>query len=131
MALRYLLPTAMIGVLRRLFAGAEPKLSLAGPADAARLAALHRQSFRIGWSAEEFESLLTDRSVTAHRAMAGQRLVGFIISRGADDEAEILSVAVAASTRRRGTARRNYASSSNGSRRERVRQRTRIPSRRC
>jgi ribosomal-protein-alanine N-acetyltransferase len=96
----------MIGVLRRLFAGAEPTLSLAAPADAARLAALHRQSFRVGWGAEEFESLLTDRSVTAHRAMAGQRLVGFIISRGADDEAEILSVAVAASARRRGTARR-------------------------
>lgn len=96
----------MIGVLRRLFAGAEPTLSLAGPADAAQLAALHGRSFRGGWSAEEFERLLADRSVTAHRATAGRRLVGFIISRGAVDEAEILSVAVAASARRRGTARR-------------------------
>jgi ribosomal-protein-alanine N-acetyltransferase len=96
----------MIGVLRRLFAGAEPTLSLARPADAAQLAALHGQSFRGGWSAEEFERLLADRSVTAHRAVAGRRLVGFIISRGAADEAEILSVAVAASARRRGTARR-------------------------
>jgi [ribosomal protein S18]-alanine N-acetyltransferase len=96
----------MIGVLRRLFAPAEPALSPARPADAAQLAALHEQSFRGGWSAEEFERLLADRSVTAHRAMAGRRLVGVIISRGAVDEAEILSVAVAASARRRGTARR-------------------------
>ena len=96
----------MIGVLRRLFAPAEPTLSLARPADAAQLAVLHGQSFRGGWSAEEFERLLADRSITAHRAMAGRRLIGFIISRGAADEAEILSVAVVASARRRGTARR-------------------------
>jgi [ribosomal protein S18]-alanine N-acetyltransferase len=96
----------MIGVLRRLFAPAEPTLSLARPADAAQCSALHGQSFRGGWSAEEFERLLADRSVMAHRAMAGRRLVGFILSRGAADEAEILSVAVAASARRRGTARR-------------------------
>jgi ribosomal-protein-alanine N-acetyltransferase len=96
----------MIGVLRRLLAPAEPKLSLAGPADAAQLAALHGRSFRVGWGTEEFERLLADRGVTAHRAMAGRRLVGFIISRGAADEAEILSVAVAPAARRRGTARR-------------------------
>ena len=96
----------MIGALRRLFAGAEPKISLAGPADAGQLAALHGKSFRAGWGADEFERLLSDRSVIAHRAMTGRRIIGFIISRGAADEAEILSVAVATSARRRGTARR-------------------------
>jgi ribosomal-protein-alanine N-acetyltransferase len=38
----------------------------------------------------------------AHRATAGGRLVGFILSRIAGDEAEILSVAVAAATQGRG-----------------------------
>jgi [ribosomal protein S18]-alanine N-acetyltransferase len=40
----------------------------------------------------------------AHRAMIGDDLAGFIISRLAADEAEILSVAVAASARGRGIA---------------------------
>ena len=45
-------------------------------------------------------SMLTDRSVVAHRAMIGSNFAGFIMSRMAADEAEILSVAVASSYRR-------------------------------
>jgi ribosomal-protein-alanine N-acetyltransferase len=99
----------MIGLLRGLrglFSPAEPVLFPAGPKDAARLAALHRASFRRGWSEEEFERLLVDRSVVALRATAGGKLVGFIISRRAADEAEILSVAVAARARGRRIASR-------------------------
>jgi ribosomal-protein-alanine N-acetyltransferase len=90
----------------RLFGRPEPILSEAGPRDAGALAALHGASFRRGWSEDEFERLLLDRSVLAHRATLGQRPVGFIISRIAAGEAEILSVAVARAQQRRGLARR-------------------------
>jgi ribosomal-protein-alanine N-acetyltransferase len=89
-----------------LFARAEATLSAASPRDAASLAALHAASFSRGWSETEFEQLLTDRSVIADRAVSGQRNVGFIVSRRAADEGEILSVAVARAWQRRGLARR-------------------------
>jgi [ribosomal protein S18]-alanine N-acetyltransferase len=90
----------------RLFGRGEPILSEAGPRDAAALAALHGASFRRGWSEDEFERLLLDRSVLAHRATLARRPVGFIISRTAAGEAEILSVAVARAQQGRGLARR-------------------------
>jgi ribosomal-protein-alanine N-acetyltransferase len=93
-------------LLPRLFARAAPALSEAGPRDAAACAALHGASFRRGWSEDEFERLLLDRSVLAHRAVLGRRLVGFILSRIAAGEAEILSVAVARAQQGRGIARR-------------------------
>lgn len=49
--------------------------------------------------------MLLDRSVAAHRAIAGTAMAGFIMSRLAADEAEILSVAVARGWRGRGVAR--------------------------
>jgi ribosomal-protein-alanine N-acetyltransferase len=90
----------------RLFARPEPMLSEAGPRDAPALAALHGASFRRGWSEDEFERLLLDRSVLVHRATLGHQPVGFIISRLAAGEAEILSVAVARTQQGRGLARR-------------------------
>lgn len=94
----------MIGIIARLFAR-EAVLSEASPADAFALAALHAASFHRGWSEGEFERLLLDRNVVAHRAMARGLLVGFILSRLVLDEAEILSVAVASARRGRGLAR--------------------------
>jgi ribosomal-protein-alanine N-acetyltransferase len=92
-----------------LFKRGEPVLSEAVGRDAAPIAALHGASFRRGWSEEEVESLIADRQVCAHvcthRAMRGTHLVGFIMSRRADVEAEILSVAVAPARRGRGLAR--------------------------
>lgn len=78
----------------------------AGTGDAERFAALHAAAFRRGWSVEEFERLLIERNVVADRAMAGTRLAGFVISRLAADQAEILSVAVADRHRGRGLARK-------------------------
>jgi [ribosomal protein S18]-alanine N-acetyltransferase len=95
----------MIGFIANLFARPEPSLSEAKPADAAELAALHGASFHRGWSEDEFERLLLDRAVVAHRARIGRRLVGFIISRIIAGEAEILSVAVASTRRGKGLAR--------------------------
>jgi ribosomal-protein-alanine N-acetyltransferase len=93
-------------LLRRLFGSTEPVLSEAGPTDAARLAALHAASFRRGWSEHEVEQLLIDGQVIAHRAMRGEELAGFILSRAAAGEAEILSVAVAPRWRGRGLGHR-------------------------
>ena len=97
----------MIGLLRKL-TRSEPVLSEASARDAAALATLHAAAFRRGWSEDEFEQLLLDRSVVAHRAtigtLAGRTLAGFILSRLAGGEAEILSVAVAPSRRSRGLA---------------------------
>jgi [ribosomal protein S18]-alanine N-acetyltransferase len=96
----------MRALLSRLFGGAEPTLVIATPRDAAALAALHAASFNRGWSEHELEQLLTDRSVVAERAAQGRASIGFILSRRAADEAEILSVAVARRWRGRGLARR-------------------------
>jgi ribosomal-protein-alanine N-acetyltransferase len=70
------------------------------------LAALHGAAFHRGWSENEFEQLLVDRNVVTDRAAAGRNVVGFIMSRLVLDEAEILSVAVAAARRGKGLARR-------------------------
>ena len=96
----------MIALLSRLFARGEPALSEASARDAAAIAALHARSFQRGWSEDEVESLLTERNVIAHRALAGKQLAGFIMSRLAADEAEILSVAVEAGYQGRGLGRR-------------------------
>lgn len=96
----------MMEFLAHLFGRGEPALSEAKPSDAAAIATLHGASFHRGWSDSEIESLLIDRSVIAHRAMVGPSLVGFILSRIAADEAEILSVAVAAARRGEGLSRR-------------------------
>ena len=94
----------MIELVARLFARGEPALSEATPRDAAAIATLHAASFRRGWSDGEFERLLLERNTVAHRAMAGRALHGFILSRLAAGEAEILSVAVAPARRGRGIA---------------------------
>ncbi len=95
----------MMGMFSNLFTRGEPMLSEAASRDAAAIAALHAASFRRGWSEQEVEGLLTDRHVIAHRAMVGSAMAGFIMSRLVEDEAEILSVAVAGQRRGRGLAR--------------------------
>jgi ribosomal-protein-alanine N-acetyltransferase len=73
--------------------------------DARRLAQLHGESFHRGWGENEFEAMLAERNTLVHRLRAGNRIVGFAVSRLAADEAEILSIAVAASHRGRGLSR--------------------------
>jgi ribosomal-protein-alanine N-acetyltransferase len=46
--------------------------------------------------------MLSERNTLAHRLRAGQKLVGFSVSRMAADEAELLSIAIAESHRGRG-----------------------------
>jgi [ribosomal protein S18]-alanine N-acetyltransferase len=95
----------MMNFVSRLFTRAPPVLSEAGPRDAAAIAALHAASFQRGWGEDEIHGLLIDRAVITHRATIGRTLVGFILSRLVEDEAEILSVAIAPGWRGRGFAR--------------------------
>jgi ribosomal-protein-alanine N-acetyltransferase len=94
----------MMGLFTQLFARGEPALLEAASRDAAAIASLHAASFRRGWSEQEVETLLLDRHVIAHRATFRGKLSGFIMSRLVEDEAEILSVAVAARQQGRGLA---------------------------
>jgi ribosomal-protein-alanine N-acetyltransferase len=96
----------MMKWLASLFARGEPALSEASTCDAAAIAPLHAASFRRGWSEQEVEGLLVDRHVIAHRAIIGGKFIGFIMSRLVEDEAEILSVAVAGRQQGRGLARK-------------------------
>jgi ribosomal-protein-alanine N-acetyltransferase len=96
----------MIGFISNLFSRGEAAMSEASARDSSAIAALHSMSFQRGWSEQEVEGLLMDRHVIAHRALTGNKLAGFIMSRLVEDEAEILSVAVAGRQRGRGLARR-------------------------
>ena len=95
----------MMNFVTRLLSRSEPTMSEARHRDAAAIAALHAASFQRGWGEDEFHRLLIDRAVVAHRAMIGRTMVGFILSRTAAGEAEILSVAIAPAWRGRGFAR--------------------------
>jgi ribosomal-protein-alanine N-acetyltransferase len=97
----------MIGAIKQFFSRPEPAILDARPGDAAALAALHRVSFRHGWSEGEFERLLSERAAVAHVARTdGGRgvVIGFVLSHCAGTEAEILLVALAPGERGRGIA---------------------------
>src|SRR5437588_4685489 len=95
----------MIALISRLFPRGDPILSEAGPRDAGAFAVLHAAAFHRGWSEGEFEQLLLDRHVIAHRAAVADSIVAFILSRLVAGEAEILSVAIAPSRRGKGLGR--------------------------
>jgi ribosomal-protein-alanine N-acetyltransferase len=73
--------------------------------DAPWLAKLHGACFHRGWDENEFETMLRERNTLAHRLRVGRKLAGFALSRLAADEAESLSIAVAAGHRGRGLSR--------------------------
>ena len=82
----------MMQLVARLFTRGEPVLSEAGPRDARAMAALHGAAFHRGWSDDEFERLLFDRNIVAHRAVLWRSLVGFIVSRLVLDPAALTRV---------------------------------------
>jgi len=75
--------------------------------DAPALARLHAQAFHRGWGEDEFEQLIASSSSLGEgAAFSGRgRLQGFVLSRAAGVEAEILSIVVHPSSRRQGVAR--------------------------
>ena len=70
-------------------------------------AALHAASFTYPWPAPEIEALLLARTTFAEGAYGrGDELQGFILSRLAADEAEVLTIAVKPKLRGKGVASR-------------------------
>ena len=95
----------MMAWLSELWSGGTVAVEPASLRDAPKLAELHGASFHRGWGEGEFEGMLTERNTLVHRLRAGRTIVGFAVSRMAADEAEILSIAVAANQRGRGLSR--------------------------
>jgi [ribosomal protein S18]-alanine N-acetyltransferase len=85
----------MLSWLRRPLLGKtnpRPLIRFARSEDSAALAKLHAQGFDKAWGVTDFEALIADRSVIGHVAVLDGRVCGFVLSRQAADEAEILSI---------------------------------------
>ena len=95
----------MMSWLSEWWTGGRAVVETASLRDARRLAQLHGESFHRGWGEGEFEQMLGERNTLVHRLKVGRQLIGFAVSRMAADEAEILSIAVAANHRGRGLSR--------------------------
>jgi ribosomal-protein-alanine N-acetyltransferase len=89
-------------------AKASPHIRPIGAERSAECAAIHATSFAYPWQEADFEQLFVAPETIADGAIdAGEeQLAGFILSRIAADEAEILTIAVAPEWRRRGIATR-------------------------
>jgi ribosomal-protein-alanine N-acetyltransferase len=75
----------------------------AGPADAARLAELHRRAYERPWSEADIAGMLANQTAFALLS-SSDFLQGFIIAWAAAGDAEVLTVAVVPEARRRGVA---------------------------
>jgi ribosomal-protein-alanine N-acetyltransferase len=81
-----------------------PRIEPLDPASAERLAEIHATGFARTWSALDFERLLAEKSVVADGLFADghDKVDGFVLSRRVLDEAEILTIVMVPSIRRRG-----------------------------
>lgn len=73
--------------------------------DSSRMAAIHAESFAIGWDRTEIERMVLDghvADVMVSRAPIGEIVTGFAISRVVLDEAELLTIALDPEVRGRG-----------------------------
>jgi ribosomal-protein-alanine N-acetyltransferase len=77
----------------------------ATPVDLLRLAEIHAEAFDRPWTAAALEALLAESGCAALQVEDGDGVGGFILLRVVVDEAEILTLAVAPSRRRRGFGR--------------------------
>jgi ribosomal-protein-alanine N-acetyltransferase len=83
-----------------------PAIVVSHSEDSAVLEVVHAACFEQGWSAETFGRLLASPGTFSLVAFEGDTKVGFALIRVAADEAEILSIGVIPSARRRGIAAR-------------------------
>jgi [ribosomal protein S18]-alanine N-acetyltransferase len=84
-----------------------PMLANAMPRDAAELAAIHASGFERGWDTTEIERLLAQSQTVGHLARPGGKrpATGFVLSRMAPPEAEIITIAVLPKARGAGLAK--------------------------
>jgi [ribosomal protein S18]-alanine N-acetyltransferase len=97
-------------MLGRLIGSRLPVIRVARTSDGMSLSQLHGEGFERAWGSQDFEALIAERNVIGH--LACRRWAspsGFVLSRLAADEAEILSIVTAARERGRGIARRLLA----------------------
>jgi tRNA threonylcarbamoyladenosine biosynthesis protein TsaB len=80
-------------------------LTQLGSAGAALLAELHGESFTAGWREEEFAKLFGAPGLAASIVMHGDQPAGFILTRRAADEAEIITICIRPKMRRKGFAK--------------------------
>jgi [ribosomal protein S18]-alanine N-acetyltransferase len=85
---------------------AAPCVRAIGAERSAECAAIHATSFPYPWQEADFEQLFVASGTVANGAIEAKEghLAGFVLSRIAADEAEILTIAVAPRWRRRGIA---------------------------
>ncbi|MBB4197024.1 ribosomal-protein-alanine N-acetyltransferase [Rhodoblastus sphagnicola] len=81
-----------------------PRLLKVG--DASDCSSLHATGFAHPWSASEFEALLADPSCLSVGVALKSELAGYLMSRVASDEAEVLTIVVAPTLRTFGCAQR-------------------------
>ncbi|NEU12053.1 GNAT family N-acetyltransferase [Methylobacterium sp. BTF04] len=87
--------------------GTAPYVALLRDSGQARvLARLHATAFARPWDAHEFERMLCERSTEAHALWKSGAIQGFVLSRRAADEAEILTVVLAPNMRGGGLSHR-------------------------
>ena len=77
----------------------------APPDSAALLSAMHGETFEDGWSEQAFDSLLRTPGAVATISLDHDEPVGFVLTRSAADEAEILAIGTRPFAQRRGVAR--------------------------
>ncbi|NBJ09365.1 GNAT family N-acetyltransferase [Microvirga arsenatis] len=96
-----------MSILDRFIHPPAPHVQPVGTEAAARLAAIHASAFPRPWSTLDFERLLSERGVMADGLFVGRsgKPSGFVLSRIVLDEAEIITVAMAAEARGKGHAR--------------------------
>lgn len=78
---------------------------LASVDDAGELSALHSASFRNGWSEADFRTWLSRPEAIAMLATRERAAVAFGLALAAGDDAELLTIATAPSSRRQGAGR--------------------------
>lgn len=68
---------------------------------------IHRDCFAYPWSAQDLEAMIASSAYVADGAIdsTSGKLLGFVLTRCSGDEAEVMTVAVSSSSRRKGIAR--------------------------
>jgi ribosomal-protein-alanine N-acetyltransferase len=79
------------------------KIRRAAIGDLPALADVHARAFAQGWTAASLRNLLSGPGVSAHVA-EDEEICGFILTRAAADEAEIITIAVGPDHRQQGLA---------------------------
>jgi ribosomal-protein-alanine N-acetyltransferase len=96
-----------MNLLERFFGRPRLRFEALAPAHAASVARLHGASFARGWDQPEVARMLSERNILSDGVFAGSSATpcGFVMSRLAADEAEILTIAIDASMRGQGLGR--------------------------